>query len=60
MDWEGSKVLEVLSNVMLEKVPKEIPFIWLVVSNLREHQSPGRLIKLQIAEPQPQSFWAKT
>lgn len=34
MDWEGSKVLEVLSNVMLEKVPKEIPFIWPVVSKL--------------------------
>lgn len=31
MDWEGRKVLEVLSDVMVEKLLKDVPFAWPVV-----------------------------
>lgn len=34
MDWEGRKVLEVLSDVRVEKLLKEIPFAWPVIPKL--------------------------
>lgn len=60
MDWEGNKVLEVFSSVTLEKLLREIPFPWSVVPKLeRTSESPGGLIKVQIAGPYRQSFWDK-
>lgn len=34
MDWEGRKVLEILSDVMVEQLLKNIPFAWPVVPKL--------------------------
>lgn len=47
MDWEGNKVLEVSSNITVEKLPKEILFAWSMGTKLeRTSESPGGLIKL--------------
>lgn len=34
MGWEGSRVLEVLSDFLVEKLLKEIPLAWPVVPKL--------------------------
>lgn len=47
MDWEGRKVLEVLSDIRVEKLLKEISFAWPVIPKLeRTSESLGGFSKL--------------
>lgn len=43
MNWEGSRVLEVFSDFLVEKLLKEIPLAWPVVPKLEQTTGlPGR------------------
>lgn len=54
MDWEGSRILEVFIDFMVEKVLKEIPFAWSVVPKLeRTSESPRRLLNYRLLGSAP-------